>query len=78
MIESSTVICGIEAWMRREMPDAILADALEEWGRDALAKRLRILAKPKGKRLRQCTSTVTRDIIALMPRLKLRERSRSR
>lgn len=68
-IEPSTVLCCIEHWIRRELPDEILADALEEWGRPELAQRLRMLSRHKGKRLKSCTSTVTRDIIALMPRM---------
>lgn len=73
-VEASTVVCAIEHWMRHECPDYILADILIEFGEDALGKRLNMLAKHKGKRLRQCTSTVTRDLFRLMPRLRLRRR----
>jgi hypothetical protein len=73
MLESSTLLCGIEYWMRRELPDEILADMLEESDRLELANRLRRLAKHKGKRLKSCTSSVTRDIIALIPRARVRQ-----
>ena len=82
MIEQSTLLACIECWLARQLPDDILADALEESDRLELANRLRRLSKHKGKLLKRCTSSVTRDIIGLMPRMRVRrwvaERKRAR
>ena len=73
-LPASSICVLIEVWMAREVPDEILADGLEEFGRADLGGRLRRMGKLKGARRKTAESKVTREIIYMLPRSKLFER----
>ncbi len=66
----------MEEWLAKNIDDSLLADAMEEADRPILADRLRKQEKHKGKTKERIRRKLIKDIISIMPCMRVRSYQR--